>query len=327
MKLKMLKLSALLLFVATAFISCDDDDNNNTTPQNTIVDVASANSDFSILVQALTRADLVSTLDGSGQFTVFAPTNDAFNRFLQANNFSSINAVPVATLKQVLLNHVIAGTVARSTNLTTGYVKTEATGSASSTSKISMFINTSGGVTINGGIDNGGAVVTTADVAASNGVIHIVNRVIALPTLVSHVKANPDFDTLETVLTTNAFGDQSAVAAALSTNTSPLTVFAPDNAAFTAATTGTGFAVGATAAQVTKVLQYHVTSGNVLSTQLSDNLPVPMITNPAQNITINVTGGARITDQAGNTSNITAVDIQAANGVIHKISRVLQPAL
>jgi uncharacterized surface protein with fasciclin (FAS1) repeats len=188
---------AFLGFIALT--SCSSDDDSGTT-EKTIAETAQATPDLSILVAALQRADLVTTLNGNTEYTVFAPTNAAFNAFLSANSFASIDAVPIPVLKEILLNHVIAGTY-ESTNLTTGYVKTLAKGSASATNNMSMFINTSGSVTLNGGTSNGGATVTTADISASNGVVHIVNGVIGLPSIVNHAIANSDFSTLVSALT------------------------------------------------------------------------------------------------------------------------------
>jgi uncharacterized surface protein with fasciclin (FAS1) repeats len=166
-------------------------------------------------------------------------------------------------------------------------------------------------------------------------VIHVVGNVIAIPTVVNHVIANPDFDTLQTVVTSTsgAFGNQSGVLNALGglTAAASATLFAPNNAAFIAATTGTGFLTGTsvTEANVTKVLQYHVTTaGNVRSSQLTNNQIVPMFTSPVQNVTVILgTGTVDIRDTATNLSRVFQADIQASNGVIHGVNRVLQPAL
>lgn len=337
MKKTLLKLSLLLFVAGTSLVSCSDDDNNNNTqPQNSIVDIAASNSNFSILAQAVELAGLTATLDGAGQFTVFAPTNAAFNAYLDTTPYDNINEVPVAALKNLLLNHVIGAEV-MSSAVTTGYVNTMSPmGTMANSPMISMYINKSGNtITINGGAANGGTTVinTSADIDASNGVIHAVNNVIGIPTIVNHVVANPDFDTLQAVVTSTsgAFGDQSAVLNALNsvTASAPVTVFAPNNAAFTAATTGSGFAVGATPAQVTKVLQYHVSAaGNVRSTQLQNNQSIPTITQPSQNLTVILGGGnVDIRDSANNLSRVFQADVQASNGVIHGVNRVLQPQL
>src|SRR5690606_1924828 len=98
----------------------------------------------------------------------------------------------------------------------------------SDTNTLSMFINTTSGVVLNGGVANGGATVNTADVLASNGVIHLVNGVIKMPTVVNHALANPNFSILVEALTRN---DQPDFAGILS-GEGPFTVFAPTNDAF-----------------------------------------------------------------------------------------------
>lgn len=327
----MKKLSKIIgiAFLSLTIFSCSSDDDS----EPTIVDIASENADFSTLVTALNRTGLTATLDGGGQYTVFAPTNSAFQAFLGAG--VSVNDVPVETLKKILLNHVISGEI-KSTAIQTGYATTlSPINTSANAPTISMFLQKTGNaVTLNGGAANGGATVTTADLDASNGVIHVVSNVIAIPTLVNHVIANPDFDTLQAVVTSGsggAFGDQSAVLNALLgiTPASPATLFAPNNTAFTNATTGSGFAVGATPAQVSKVLQYHVTvAGNVRASQLTNNQSVPMITSPVQNTTIILgTGTVDVKDTANNLSRVFQADIQCSNGVIHGVNRVLQPAL
>ena len=298
----------------------------------TVVDIASANPDLSTLVTALERTGLTAVLK-KGCFTVFAPTNEAFDTFF-ASLGTDVNNINVNVLKNVLLNHTL-GSIIKSNDIQTGYVSTLSPINLSTNApKISMYIQKNGStVTINGGVENSGATVTTADIEANNGVIHLVSNVIAIPTLVNHVIANPDFDTLQAVVTSTsgAFGDQSGVLNALVglTSAAPATLFAPNNTAFTNATTGTGFAAGATAAQVSTVLQYHVTTaGNVRSSQLTNNQVVPMFTNPVQDVTVILgTGTVDIKDTANNSSRVFQADIQASNGVIHGVDRVLQPAL
>lgn len=325
--------------IALTMFSCSDDDNNSNQPQ-TIADIAIAGADFSTLERALVRTNLVGTLDGTGSFTVFAPTNAAFETFFDLLGPTvTVENVDENILKAILLNHVIADEITFAEVPTAGYATTLSTlNSAANGPGISMFLQKSGTtITINGGVDSKGATTTqaTADVDASNVVIHIVNRVIQIPTLVDHVIDNPEFDTLQTVVTSTggAFGNQGAVLTALNglTAAAPATLFAPNNAAFTAATTGTGFLTGTavTAGNVTKVLQYHVTTaGNVRSSQLTNNQVVPMFTSPVQNVTVILgTGTVDIKDTANNLSRVFQADIQASNGVIHGVNKVLKPVL
>ncbi len=316
---------AILTLAFIPMVSCSDDDTETTPQEDSIAEIASANANLSVLVDALDRAGLTATLDGSGSFTVFAPTNQAFTAFLDQKGFEDLDDVPVPLLKEILLNHVVSGT-ATSSSLSTGYVKTMAKGSASSTNTLSMFINTASGVVINGGASNGGATVTTADVMASNGVVHIVNSVIDLPTVTSHAIANPEFSTLVQALTREDQPDFAGILAG--TEASPFTVFAPTNAAFGSLLTEldiTGLGQ-VEQAVLENTLKYHVVAGqNVLAASLMDNMEVTTFQGGA--FTINLEGGASITDANGRVSTITATDVQASNGVVHVINKVLLPPM
>lgn len=315
-KIRNLALIALFSIVA---VSCDDDD-NNVVVNNTITGKASVTANLSILVQALVKADLATTLQGAGPFTVFAPTNEAFTAFLANTPYATINDVPKDALTQILLNHVVTGAV-KSTDLTTDYIKTLAKGTASTTNTLSMYVNTSSGVKL-----NGIATVTTADIMASNGVIHIVDKVIDLPTIVTHAAANANFSTLVSVL--NRSGQPNFITAL--SGTGPFTVFAPTNTAFTSldAELAPGGIAGVSAANLTKVLQYHVVSpANVLAASLTEGQLVTPILTPAQTFTIQLSGGAKIKDANNRISNIIITDVQCSNGVIHAIDKVLLPIL
>ena len=176
-----------------------------------------------------------------------------------------------------------------------------------------MFVNTASGVRL-----NGVSSVVTADIVATNGVIHIVDAVIGLPTVVTHAAANPNFTTLVGLLS-----GQGLVPTLAGTTSSPFTVFAPSNAAFTAfETQNPGTLASLSSAQVTSVLTYHVVAGaNVLSTGIPTT---PITTLETGTFTI---AGTVITDEAARQTNIVAVDVQASNGVIHVIDNVLLPTL
>ena len=304
-----------LLAVCITVFSCSDDD---TTPQPTIADIAVASPDFSILVTALTRTNLVSTLDGSGQFTVFAPTNDAFTTFFASlGSGVNVNNVPVDVLRNVLLNHVISGEIKSAAIPASSYQSTLSPFSAVAGSPtISMFIQKAGSVvTINGGATNGGATVAAPDVDASNGVIHIVSNVIAIPTIVNHAVANPNFITLTSLLVA-----QDLAGTLAGTAGAPFTVFAPVNSAFSPAVLGVYNGLSST--DKTAVLTYHVVGG---ANVRSNAIPTGNInTLQGQGFTIS---GTAIND-AGTTTNknIILTDVQCSNGVVHAIDGVLLPA-
>lgn len=316
MKTINLKMFALIAILTFGFTSCDDDD-TTVVEDNSIAGIASRNSNLTSLVAALNKAGLTSTLQNTGPYTVFAPTNAAFSTFLQANGYANLDAVPVAALKEILLNHVVNG-AAQSTDLTNNqYLKTLGKGSASSTNTLSMHVNTTSGVKL-----NGVANVTTANVIATNGVIHIVDAVIGLPTIVTHATANSNFSSLVGALTSAGQPDFVSILSGVG----PFTVFAPTNAAFTsldAELASSGGIAGVSSTNLTKVLQYHVVSGNILSNALTNNQSVATLEAP-QTFTINLSP-ARITDASARVSNIVATDVQCSNGVIHVIDKVLLP--
>lgn len=312
MKTNKIKFLAVIALITTIFTSCSSDSSSSDT---TISGLASSRSDLTLLFQALDKAGLVETLQGTGPFTVFAPDNDAF---IAAGLTSEvISALPANDpgLTQILLNHVVSGAV-QSTGLTNNtYIKTLGKGAASSTNTLSMYVEVAGPlVTL-----NGGAVVSEANIIASNGVIHIVDEVIGLPTIADHAVANPNFTTLVGLLSGAGLVPTLDAAGPLS----PFTVFAPSNAAFTTfETENPGTLASLTPEQVSSVLTYHVVSGaNVLSTGIPTT---PIITLETGTFTI---AGTTITDEAMRDTNIVAVDIQCSNGVIHVVNNVLLPAL
>ena len=311
---------AMIALLAIGTIACDSDD-DAAPAQQTITDIAAANPDFSILVEALTITDLAGVLDAPGSYTVFAPTNAAFNDLLDG---ADITDVPEATLKAILLNHVIGTEIKSSAIPAASYQSTLSPfSSAANAPTISMYIRKSGAtVTVNGGVANDGAVVTTADIDASNGVIHVVNAVIGLPTVVTFATADPNFSSLVGALTSPGQPDFVSILS----GPGPFTVFAPTNAAFTALEVElAAIPLVPSAAQLTAVLQYHVVSGNVLSSSLTNNQVVTTL--QGGTFTVGLTGGAKITDANARISNIVAVDVQAANGVIHVLDKVLLPEL
>lgn len=306
---------ALLSFM----VSCNDDDGKPTEPMNTsIAAIASANPDFTTLVTALNRTGLTATLNESGEFTVFAPTNDAFNRFFTSlGNNVTVNNVNVDVLRNVLLNHVIETEIKSSAIPASIYVSTlSPINNTTNAPTISMFVQKSGAiVTLNGGIENGGAVVSTADIDASNGVIHVVNRVISLPTIKNHAIANPNLSTVTSLLVA-----QNLAATLDGTEGAPFTVFAPVNTAFDQATLD--LYGGLSSGLKTEVLLYHVVGGlNVRSNAIpSGNIPT------LQGESFTITGTA-INDAGTDVNkNIILTDIQCSNGIVHAIDKVLIPA-
>lgn len=323
----LLKLSKLtfLLFVGFSIQSCSDDDDDVTTPTgpSNIVEIAMDTPDLSNLVAALSVADgnLVDVLSG-GEFTVLAPTNEAFETFLAANGFMSLSEVPTDVLSNILLNHVISGTI-NSTNLVdagSGYSTTNA--SNMDGDNLSLYFDTSSGVTFNG-ISS----VVAADIVASNGIVHVVDEVIGLPTVVTFAVSNPAFSTLVAAMTTEGLSVDIVSILSSSDEPSPFTVFAPTNDAFGSLLAELELnALGDIPVSILEAtLGTHVApEANVRSTDLVDGMSVNTI---SSTITVSLSDGAKLIDSNGRESNIVAVDIQAYNGVVHVIDNVLLPQL
>jgi uncharacterized surface protein with fasciclin (FAS1) repeats len=312
-----------LLALAIVFTSCSDDDDNQTLPveTNTIVDIVAGNPDFSTLRSALAITNLTSVLASEGPFTVFAPTNDAFADFLTANGFATLEVVPVEALASTLLNHVVGGAV-NAADLSTGYINTSATFNGEADAPLSMYVNTSEGVML-----NGTSSVTTADVSADNGVIHIVDAVITLPSVVTFAAADAaTFSELVGALTRADQPDYvSVLTTANDTEPAPFTVFAPTNQAFADlyAELGVAGIDDVDGAILTATLNTHVVAG---ANVRAEDLVTGTVATLGDAVEIDATT-AIITDPNGRTSQVIVTNVQAANGVIHAIDTVLLPQL
>ena len=161
---------------------------------------------------------------------------------------------------------------------------------------------------------NRNVTVTSPDIIASNGVIHVVNKVI-LPTDVVDIASNDDnFSSLVGALVA-ADGDLVNVLK----GDGPFTVFAPVNSAFEEISTVVN---GLSSSELSDVLQYHVVAGaNVRAGDLSDGMVVNTLTGT---FTVNISGtSVTLTDESGATVNVIATDVQGTNGVVHVIDKVL----
>jgi len=312
----------ILILSFTTFTSCNNDDETMPMPiTNTIVDFVSNSPDYSILLEALQLANgnLPDVLNGEGPYTVFAPNNAAFAAFLLDNNFGALSDIPTDVLTQVLLNHVVSGN-AVSSSLETGYSVNSLSTATPNENNMSLFINTADGVVI-----NGIATVTTADVSVDNGTIHAVDAVIGLPTVVTFAVADPNFSVLVTALTRSdlTFDFVGTLSTPNGTAPAPFTVFAPTNDAFVdlLAELNVASLDDIDEPNLKGTLEMHAVAGaNVLAAGLSDGMTIGTL---GGNITANVTGGATLTDANDRVIDIIAVDVQASNGVIHAINKVL----
>ncbi len=308
---------ALILTVST-FVACGDDDEPEVTQmEESIVDIAVSDSDLSILVEALTSANLVNALSAEGPFTVFAPSNAAFVALLDSNpDWNVLSDIPNDVLSQVLLFHVVPSRI-EAADLSNTYVNTLNTGSLGEA--ISLQVNVDGGVTF-----NGDAIPTATDIEASNGIIHKIDRVMLPPNVVNLALNNGAFSTLVAALTDDRHTTDFV---GLLSGEGPFTVFAPTNDAFQAlldSNADWNSLIDIPIETLDAVLKYHVVGGaNVRSTDLVDGQEVTMFSDDTA--TIDLSNGPKIMTSSIQEVGIIILDVQGSNGVVHAIDTVMLP--
>lgn len=316
-----LKLFSTLLLIAFLTFSCSDDDDVIVPPKETrnIVQIAEDTPGLEDLVSALVKyPDLVNTLSAPGTFTVFAPTNDAFDAVLDAIGQNSINDLPEDVLENILQYHVHSSAAITSAVITAG--------------PLPMVNGENATVSINNAVFIDNAQVIIPDVPATNGVIHVVDNVIVPPsmlpivgTIVAPAYFNKEFTTLIAAVQA---ADPSILELLLGNGPTDegLTLFAPTNDAFVAA----GITdLAAVVDVVNEVLAYHVVNGTILSTDLptttiaSEGIPTLLegfsfyLTNKEDGDSVSINGKTQVVLEAAN--------IPASNGVVHVINRTLIP--
>lgn len=279
-------------------------------PSKTIVGNAQATPSLSTLVQVLTSPgyeQLLQALNSAGTFTVFAPSNDAFAA-------ANVDPKNVDIVTQVLMYHVLPVAVG-STNLAAlQFPRTLMTDARFVTQggkpQVLSVVKDSTGVSINFGIPGVATVtahVLTADVLCSNGVVHIIDRVLMFPALTS--------------ITAQAAGLTELVAALSKADivgavdeTASLTIFAPTNAAMKAA----GWDK-LDIATLRSVLSYHVVNAVAYSTDLRDRQVFKTL--QGKNVTVHVNArGVQVND-----AQVVIPNVLIRNGVVHVIDKVLMP--
>lgn len=327
--MKLVKFFCILL--AAASISACGGGNDDVTPATsaaasepaagasaTVAQVAGANG-FNALLAAASKAELAGALaDSNASLTVFAPTDDAFSRLAASLGFASatamVDALPAPALKSILSYHVLPSRKDAAA-LRGDAQAPQPTLYAFDGAPSALAVDSGpSGVTITDAALTS-ANVTTADVAASNGVIHVIDKVLVPPgvlNIVQMAQVNPQLSSLVDAVTSAGLQDTLS-------GKGPLTVFAPTNAAFSQAP------AGLTQQQLATVLAYHALDTQVLAAQIPFGAPVQTLA--AQTIVINAGSPPTISDTTATPARIVATDVRASNGVVHVIDKVLIPAL
>ncbi len=346
-------LPLLLLAMLGYLTSCKPNDNNTPTI-STINDLivngnGTVGNRFTLLNAALQRASLSGTLSQAGTYTLFAPTDDAFKAAGYAD-VNAINAVPVAQLQAVLQYHVLA-TRLDAASIPTGFNTAQATAAGSSVylSKGTLTTTTSTTATSTTATSTtatsttatsttatvfsvNGAHILTAGTNASNGIVYPIDRLLLPPVFGDIAATIQGIPTLRPTLSftfLNAAVARAGILSALTSTTAPVTVFAPTDAAFTAAVPSIRSVADVSAMPVDslrKILTYHVVPGRVYSPLITAGSSLTTaqggtITAGTSTTALTVTGRRN----GGTASNLTAPDITASNGVVHVIDRLLLP--
>ena len=307
-----LKLSLLSVLFVSLF-SCDDDDNTITPiPLRSIADQVIASPNFESLEAALVKAELVATLQGTGPFTVFAPNDDAFTTFLDGGSLDDLSK---EDLDPILKYHVVAGASVSSGDLEDGMEVNTLNG------KFTVRFNSTGLPSL---IDANGKEVKLiqVNVPASNGVIHVIDNVLEpekedQKTIAQIVTDSDDFDLLEQALTDTNL-------AATFAGAGTFTVFAPTDTAFEALLEELDVAYEDINTEVlAAVLKMHVLDTEVASSAITAG---DITTLNGEKFSI-ATGPVAITDPNGRISTVTTADVEASNGIIHIIDKVILPTV
>jgi len=312
-RLSLQRLTALLgaMALAVVLVACDSDSTSPDPPpaeeDPTIAEIVAADGQFSTLLTILQAAGAVETLDDrESTFTVFAPVNAAFAPY----NVDAL-AGDEEVLGQVIQYHVVEGAAVQSSELSDGQTITTLAGD-------DLLVRI-----IDGNVYVDGSRVTTADVMADNGVVHVIDRVMVgnqnLATVAGAVNAT---STLFEVVVSVGLGEAFAGA-------DGWTVFAPSNAAFAAIEETLG---ELSEEQIQEILQFHVlpegvTNSTDLLALLGDNdgeVSVPTAT--GEEVVITQEGDGSISFNGGQASlDLDNLDYFASNGIIHLIDGVLLP--
>ena len=324
-----LSLSVLASLALAAGCGDDNDVSSPDAPSGpaSIAAIAQSTPSLSTLVAAVQFAsdndDLVSLISQPGTLTVFAPSNDAFDALAveltgspSAKGADLLTAENKPLLRTVLKYHVLTSTV-NAADIPFGKAITTAEGSV-------FKVDSGSPPTITDG-RNRKAKITMTDITASNGVVHVIDKVI-LP-------ANKNIVETAQALAAAQPGEfkilvEAVVAADLATTLSgpgPFTVFAPTDAAFASLLAELNVSKSQLLANkplLVQVLTYHVVAGRVLKADVPVGAPITTV----ETGTFTVDASLKITDGRGRKASIAATDVFATNGVIHVIDKVILPA-
>ncbi len=293
--------AAILAVLALTSTACERKQELPLKEKHSIVETAISAGGFETLVAALKAADLVETLEGEGPFTVFAPTDEAFDKLPAGTLENLLKPHSKSQLQAILTYHVVPGRAAAA--------EVTKMDSAKTVLGQSLTIKVKDGKVM---VD--GATVTQTDIDCSNGLIHVIDGVVMPKDIVDMAVAAGSFKTLVQAL--KAAGLVETLKGA-----GPFTVFAPTDAGFEKLPAGTlaDLLKPENKDKLTSILTYHVAAGNLRAPDLAKMKSLKTV--QGQELTLEAMHGKVSVDRA----SVVTPDIGCANGVIHVIDSVIMP--
>jgi len=308
-------ISSVILVVGVVIAACNKTNTPSTVAPgtNSIKSILQNATDATVLSSAIARVHLDTIFNGTGPFTLFAPTNDAFTA--AGLTSSVLSAMPDDTLKNLILYHTIGA------NLTAASLPAGPNAKIISANGDSVFVTSNAN-----GIFVNGVPLLSVDILASNGVIDAVSQVLFPPkgNILETIQIDTSFSYLVAAIARASQG--STRVDSLLSNGGPYTLFAPVNNGFRAA----GFATtddinNANADSIANIVLYHVLPSRIFSPDMI--VGQPRVTLNDSSIVFQLSGSVRQVKGNQNTSaaNALAINIMAHNGVLFVIDQMLLP--
>jgi len=311
MNVKRSKFVLVLVCIIIFLSSCEDQEERQIPidkSPNLIINVIENDPMLSLLSEAILFTDLTDILINDSDYTFFAPNNNALSQFIELRGASTLVDLDRDELRNILMYHLTDGLLVES-EIMTDYVETW-NNSSPDESYVSMYINADTGVRLNNKSD-----IVIGNVDAENGVLHIVDEVLEIPTIKNIISDNEEFSTLRTVIQRVGLDEQMS-------SDKALTFFAPNNEAFER------FLVVLSLESLDDIpddtlrdiVQYHFIESNIKKNDFRTGKLNTL--NPKNDIEVEIGTDIRINNHV----TLTNADIQSANGVVHMIDEVLLPS-
>ena len=314
-------LAFLFLFINACISPVNDIPDDPRTfdpPKTNLLELGSSLPYFRDYLDAMNQTNLSDILESDGPYTVFMPNQNAFSRFRKDYNISNTDELSDEILKDIILYHIIHGDWTLS-SIPRGYYPTLALEKTTG-NPIDLFIENNSIFRLNGIF-----ALDEQDLSTINGTIHSIDRVINIPTMGAHLSFNEEFSLFYEVLLQNKYDVNYAV---FLSEEGPYTLVAPTNEAFLTfidENDAWNTADDIPGKVLNEILRYHlIETENLVLKEGIENKEMTTMNGQVFTILIN-SGNYSIQDGNGNIAHVTRKNIQAENGVIHQIDRVLLP--